>query len=290
MRTFKFGDVRITNVVERTGPVRTAQVMFADATDDSVARALGRLPDFTYDVATGMLVIAYQSYVVQTPSCTILIDSCVGDHPEYADVLQYDKQPWLDGLASLGLGFDDIDYVFCTHMHIDHVGWNTRLLDGRIVPTFPNAKYVFSRREYDAWKREKDGPAVGKSFALCIDPIVDAGQAMLVEDNFVLSDQIWLVPTPGHSPGHVSVALQAGKQQILFAGDVLHHAIQCIEPDWTTAFCFDAEQTIRTRRNLFSRHEKSDTLIFPAHFPQPGCGHIRADRDHWRFDFVDDVS
>ncbi len=288
MNQIKLGEVSVSSLIERDGPVRTALAMFPDATPERVARALARLPGFTFDAATQMIVITYQSFILRTPNCTVLIDTCVGEHPGYHESLNYDKTPWLRALEANSLTVEDIDYVFCTHLHIDHVGWNTRLEDGRHVPTFPNAKYVFSRREYEHWKTHESG-AVGPSFNLCVTPIVEAGQALLVDDEFVLNNELSLVPAAGHSPGHVCVSLKSQGHQALFCGDMMHHAMQCIEPQWSTNFCSDQAAAAATRLQFFSRYCKTDTLFIPTHFPAPTAGHVRADGDTYRFDFLKSV-
>lgn len=279
-------DLTISKIVERSGPVRTADAMFPKATPEAIARALTTLPGFTYEAGTEKLVINYQTFVLRTGGATILIDTCIGDHPEYPEGLHYDKQPWLDGLAASGLSFEDIDYVCCTHLHIDHVGWNTRLLDGRIVPTFPNAKYIFARREYEEFSQNLH-PAVGPSLDLCVTPIVEAGQALLVEDGFEITDGIRLMSTPGHSPGHLCIRVASREQEILFSGDIMHHAIQCIEPDWSTIFCWDQDMAARARRTVLEDCADRDVLVIPAHFPGSACGRIRSSGTSFRFEFAE---
>jgi glyoxylase-like metal-dependent hydrolase (beta-lactamase superfamily II) len=288
MEQIKLGEVRISSLVERDGPVRTALAMFPNATPERVARALEKLPGFTFDATTEALVITYQSFIVRTSNCTVLIDTCVGEHPGYPAWLSYDKTPWLAALQAHNLTVEDIDYVFCTHLHIDHVGWNTRMVDGRHVPTFPNAKYIFSRREYEHWKTH-ESLVVGPSFEACVTPIVEAGQALLVDDDFVLNDELSIIPAAGHSPGHVCVSLKSQGLHALFCGDMMHHAIQCIEPEWSTGFCFEPAAAAATRHRFFSRFCKTDTLFIPTHFPAPTAGHVREDGDAYRFDFLKSV-
>ena len=209
MKPVKVGNVSVSSIIEREGPWRAPATMFPSATPEKLAEVMSRVPDFAYDRAKDLLCITYQTFVLRTPQCTALIDTCVGEHQRRPPALLFDKKPWLDGFAQHGLMFEDIDYVFCTHLHVDHVGWNTRLRDGRLVPTFPNAKYVFSRKEYEHWKQATD-PGFAAIHEDCVQPIVDAGQALLVDDAYVLSDELSLVPTPGHSPGHVCVDLKSG--------------------------------------------------------------------------------
>src|SRR5437764_11329940 len=140
MRTIEIGGVTITSIVERDGPWRSPQEMFP-AYDRAVGqRHLKELDDFVFDVASGLMVITYQTFVVRTPKHIILVDTCTGEDKGYPPPLDFPKQPWLDGFHAAGLRFEDINYVFCTHLHIDHCGWNTLLRNGRWVPTFPNAK------------------------------------------------------------------------------------------------------------------------------------------------------
>ena len=251
---------------------------------------LKSMEPFVYDAIQNMLVITYQTYILRTPHHTILIDTCLGEDKGYGPPHDFPKKPWLGGLTKSGLSFEDIDYVFCTHLHNDHCGWNTRLVDGRWVPTFPNAKYIFSKREYDTWASEtkKGANPPGKVWLQNCEPIVEAGQALLVADDFALDDMGWVTATPGHSPGHVCVNLKSGGQRGLFSGDVMHHAIQCIEPDWSSCFCWDASQSALTRRQVLESVGDTDTIVMPAHFPGPTAGCVVSDGDAYRFNFLRD--
>jgi glyoxylase-like metal-dependent hydrolase (beta-lactamase superfamily II) len=290
MKPLALGDVTVTSVVERDGPWRPPEIMYPTCDKETALAHLKTMAPYVYDAAQNMLVITYQTYVVRTPHHTILIDTCLGEDKGYGPPHDFPKQPWLDGMAANGLSYEDIDYVFCTHLHIDHCGWNTRLIDGRWVPTFPNAKYIFSRKEYETWEEEtkKGAQPPGNVWSQNCLPIVEAGQAMLVEDDFMLDDTIWLTPTPGHSPGHVCVNLKSGGKQGLFTGDMMHHALQCIEPDWSSCFCWDADQSAHTRRKVLDSVADTDTVVLPAHFPGPTAGHVVGDGDTWRFKFLDD--
>ncbi len=198
--------------------------------------------------------------------------------------LLFDKKPWLDGFAQHGLKFEDIDYVFCTHLHVDHVGWNTRLVNGRLTPTFPNATYVFSRKEYQHWKQTAD-PGYAAVHEDCVQPIVDAGQALLVDDAYVLSDELSLAPTPGHSPGHVCIDLKSRGERALFTGDMMHHCAQVIAPDWSSCFCYDVKESAATRGKFFREHANTETVIVPTHFPGTTAGHIAKRNDTFEFKF-----
>jgi glyoxylase-like metal-dependent hydrolase (beta-lactamase superfamily II) len=285
MKPIKVGDVRVSSIIERDGPWRAPHVMFPGVTRQELAEVMSFVPDFAYDRTQDLLVITYQTFVVRTPHCTALIDTCVGEHQRRPPQMLFDKKPWLDGFAQQGLKFEDIDYVFCTHLHVDHVGWNTRLQDGRLVPTFPNAKYVFSRREYEHWRQETETKFVAVHED-CVEPIIQSGQALLVDDAFRLSDELSLLPTPGHSPGHVCVDLQSRGERAIFTGDMMHHCAQVLAPDWSSCFCFDPKQSAQTRWKFYREHADTDTLVIPTHFPGTTAGHIRPFKSAFEFQFL----
>jgi len=288
MQPITIGDVTISSIIEREGPWRKPTEMFPTADPELARRHLLGLEHFVYDAVQDLLFSTYQTFVVRTNKHIILIDTCVGENkPNRGPRFDYSKRPWLDSFAAEGLSFEDIDYVFCTHLHIDHCGWNTRLLNGKWVPTFPNAKYIFSKRDYDYWETETNkglNPAGDVWSDSCL-PIVEAGQALLVDDDFALDDQFWL--TPGHSPGHVCVNVNSAGKRGMFTGDLLHHALQCIEPDWSSCFCYDAEESARTRREVLEAVAGTDTVIIPAHFPGVTAGRVYESGENFRFRFID---
>ncbi len=290
MKPFTLGDMEISSIIERDGPWRRPGAMFPTCDPDVAAAHLESMEPFLYAPASDLLVITYQTLVVRSPRHTILIDTCTGEDKGLPAPFDFPKQPWLDGFAANGLSFDDIDYVFCTHLHVDHVGWNTRLVDGSWVPTFANAKYIFSRREYAFWEAENDRGAEppGPVWRDSCRPVVEAGQALLVDDDWELEDGIWLTPTPGHSPGHVCVNMRSQGRRAVFTGDLMHHALQCVEPDWSTCFCADPEMAARSRRAVLEDVADTDTIVVPTHFPGPTAGRVIGQGDAWRFRFLDD--
>ena len=290
MKPIGIGDVTVSSIIERDGPWRHPADMFPTCDIEVARNHLRDLEPFVYDRDRDLLVSTYQTFVLRTPHHTILIDTCVGEDKQGRGArLDYSKQPWLDGLAAHGLAFEDIDFVFCTHLHVDHCGWNTRLIDGRWVPTFPNAKYIFSRREYEFWEAEtkKDADPPGMVWQDSCLPVVEAGQALLVDDDYALDDTIWLTPTPGHSPGHVCVNLSSGDGSALFTGDLMHHALQCVEPDWSSCFCYDPAESARSRRGILESVADTSTLVLPTHFPGPTAGHVTPLGNGFRFRFHD---
>ena len=287
MRQLTIGDVTITSIIERDGPWRKPEEMFPAYDPEIGRRHLAALDPEVFDPVSGKMVITYQTYVVRTPKHTILIDTCTGEDKGYPPPMDFPKQPWLDGFRASGLRFEDIDYVFCTHLHIDHTGWNTTLRDGRWVPTFPNAKYVFHKGEYAAWEAEhaKGANPPGTVFRDNCLPIVEAGQALLVDDDYALDDTITLTPTPGHSPCHCCVNIFSRGQRAVVTGDMMHHVIQCREPDWSAKPDWDAKQSAISRRKFLSSVAETDTLILPIHFPTPTAGFVTADADRFNYRF-----
>lgn len=287
MRRITIGDVTIDSIIERDGPWRRPADMFPAYDAEIGRRHLAEMEPFVYEAATDRMVITYQTFVVRTPHHTILVDTCTGEDKGYAAPFDFPKQPWLDGFRAQGLRFEDIDYVFCTHLHIDHCGWNTRLLNGRWVPTFPNAKYIFHKREYAYWEaasgRGENPP--GDVWRYNCLPVVEAGQALLVDDDYALDDTVWLTLTPGHSPCHCCVNIRSRGKRASVTGDMMHHALQCREPDWSTIFDTDPAEAARSRRRFLGEVADTDTLLLPIHFPGPTAGRVTADGERFRYRF-----
>ena len=194
MKTLKVGDITITSIIERDGPWRTPEVMFPTYDPQIGRRHLAELDPVVFDPVSGRMVITYQTFLVRTPRHTILIDTCTGEDKGYPAPYDFPKQPWLDNFHGAGLRLEDVTHVFCTHLHFDHCGWNTMLRNGRWAPTFPNAKYIFHKDEYAHWEavsaRDEAPPGIlkgslpGNSWSYNCRPIVEVGQALLVDDTF----------------------------------------------------------------------------------------------------------
>jgi len=273
------GDVTVTKVVEMVQSIPVVGLLPA-ATADEIARHTAWLrPHFLDD--EGMTDLSIHSLIVESGGRTILVDTCVGDREIPGMPGLRGPVEFPDRLAGAGFPVEAIDVVCCTHLHFDHVGWNTRLEDGRWVPTFPNARYLFCRSEYDHWIVEPGGYAL--NIADTVTPIVDAGLADLVEPDHRLTDEVRLVPTPGHSPGHVSVLIESGGQQALITGDATHHPVQWAEPGWGMSGDWDGEMGGETRRRLRAEHGPAGTLILGTHYAAPSAGRIVGSGDDWRF-------
>ena len=286
---WQIGSITIDRVVESEKPGLPARVMFPTATSEAVARYRPQLGPLLIDPASEILILSIHSFIVRTKNHTIVIDACSGNDKERPAKPHYhhNKSPYLERFRATGVAPEDVDFVFCTHLHIDHVGWNTRLENGRWVPTFPNARYLFARAEWEHWSNPtiRLAYATDPFFEDSVLPVVEHGQMDLVEGDYQFEDSIWLEPTPGHSPGHSAVHLTSGGRDAVMSGDLIHHPIQCFEPDWSSAFCSDPDHSRRTRREFLARYADTDTLIMPAHFPSPSAGRIRRAGPAYRFAF-----
>jgi glyoxylase-like metal-dependent hydrolase (beta-lactamase superfamily II) len=290
MQTTRIGSFEINRIADYEGPFFAPHEFFPDFDPAVVEEHAALLGPRLLEPGTGKLMFSFHSFVVKTGRHTILIDSCIGNDKERPGRPQFHhyRSPFIDDLARVGVKPEDVDYVMCTHLHWDHVGWNTRLLDGRWVPTFPNAKYVMAKKEYGHWH---DFHASGAdhphatAFEDSILPVVKTGQSLLVDDDFALEDGLWFEGAPGHTPGNVVIHARSNGARGLFVGDVLHHPLQCLKPEWSTRACTDMELSRTTRTKLVETYADSDTLILPAHFPEPTAGHIKRHGDAYRFDF-----
>ena len=280
----QLGDITIQRIVEHEIPVYRPLDFFDEASPEAVAPYRGWLEPKALCPRTGCMVMPVQSYLVRTRHHHILIDTCVGCHKSDSEPAvwhQRSNQLWLANLESAGITPEDIDYVFCTHLHMDHCGWNTQLVDGRWVPTFPKAKYVFARDEYRALESE-----YSPVFVENVQPVAEAKQALLVDLDYALDDEVWLEPAVGHTIGHVAVHLKSGRHQAAMCGDLMHSPLQLAEPGWSASFDYDREASATTRRTFLDTHSATDTLVLTAHFPSPSIGHIVTRNDGYDFAYV----
>jgi glyoxylase-like metal-dependent hydrolase (beta-lactamase superfamily II) len=290
MQAARIGDFEVHRITEFEGPFIAPETFFPDF-DGEVLRAHPEMADpRLIDPATGKLVFSFHCFVVKTGRHTILIDSCLGNDKERPTRPQFHRlrTPFLADLGSAGVSVEDIDYVMCTHLHWDHVGWNTRLENGRWVPTFPNARYVMARREFDHWhgvqQRGEDSPH-RRAFEDSVLPVVRTGQSVLVDDDYAFEDGFWFESAPGHTPGNVVIHAASGTERAVFLGDVVHHQLQLARPDWSTLACSDPALSRSTRTRLIEEYAERRTRLFPAHFPAPTTGHIVRKAGAYRYAF-----
>jgi glyoxylase-like metal-dependent hydrolase (beta-lactamase superfamily II) len=276
---WKIGKVRITKVVEleTTGSTRFILPL---ATREAILEMPWLIPHFANE--EGRLKMSIHSLVVETPSRRIVVDTGLGNDKKGRNVPTWNDRndPFLDTMTAAGFPPDSIDTVLCTHLHVDHVGWNTKLVEGRWVPTFANARYVFGKTEYEHWRDHSDAPDKAAVFGDSVQPIVEAGKADLIASDARLADEISMVPTPGHSPGHMSILIRSDGEQGLLTGDVAHHPCQMAHLDWSSTADSDPKQSAVTRRELFSRFADTETLVIGGHY---NAGRIKRDGDAFAF-------
>ncbi len=282
--SFDVDGMRVDRIIEGQYPFIAAQDFLAGLTDQMLAEARGWMQAMGALDARDWLVMCMQSYVIRTPHHTILVDSCVGNDKQRPNRpfwhLKTDDT-YMQALAVAGLAVEDIDYVMCTHLHVDHVGWNTRLVDGRWVPTFPNARYLFADQEYAYWEAENAKKTV-YPFADSVLPIVEAGRHELVSSSLVLNDHIRLLPTPGHTLDHYAVAIGRGRDAAVITGDLIHSPIQARHTGLSMKGDFDRVQSAATRHAFLERYCDTDTQCCTAHFPSPSRMRVRRWEDGFR--------
>ena len=269
------GAARVTRVEEMAGPAFRLSTLFPDW-DDAVFEAHKDwlVPNYVNPEKMTAL-LAMHSWVLELDGLTVLVDTCVGNDKDRMPMERWHHHegPYLQRLEEAGFRPEDIDMVMCTHLHVDHVGWNTRLRGGRWVPTFPNAKYVFSRVDYEHYK-DRTGDMDAASFADSVLPIVEHGLAEMTDGDFLLAEGLLLEPAPGHTPGHVTLRLESGPEAAVFTGDMLHHPLQVYLPDWNSRFCILPDEAKVSRHRILDYCSDRGALLMPAHFGTPHCCHI----------------
>lgn len=286
---FRAGDLTIHRIVEMEIGIRPAGEFFPGLDPEILAANRHWLQPAALD-ENDQIILCFQSYIVRTPEHVILVDSCIGNDKERAGRAAWHKKSdraWMGALAAAGLGVADIDFVLCTHLHVDHVGWNTRLADGRWVPTFPNARYVFSARELDFWldqNRISPIPHIEDSVL----PILEAGRADLVASDHALSDQVRLMPTPGHTIDHFAVQFGRGRDVAVVTGDLIHSPLQALHPEIVMRLDTDPALATSTRRQFLERYCETETLCCFSHFPSPSVGHVKRWDNGFRCEYVAD--
>ncbi len=286
--TFQVGDITIHRIVEQEAPLFDPLTFFPSLTRDVLEENRGWMTEGGYlDRQNGELVLCIQSYLVQTKHHNILIDSCVGNHKPrpsrpFWDMMNTDR--FEKNLAATGVSVDQIDYVMCTHLHVDHVGWNTKLENGRWVPTFPKAKYVFSDKELAYWTEAEKKDAIAAPWITdSVLPIIAAKREEVVKSDHGFGDLIKLIPTPGHTIDHYSVQLGKPGADAVITGDMIHSPLQARYPELGMRVDYSSPQAGESRRNLFGCLCDTSTLVCTAHFPSPSSGRITRWDDGFRF-------
>lgn len=283
MLKWQIGAVTVTRIVEMDfpAPYHPKYSLLPQATPDALQSMPWLYPDFVEP--DGTLKISIHALLVEASGLRLVVDTCIGnDKPRNLIRQQVLSTPFLERMADVGWPRESVDAVVCTHLHVDHVGWNTMQVDGAWVPTFPNARYLIGRVEHGHWCAADDAnqaEIMGDS----VQPIFAAGLADLVEMNHRLSPEVRLLPTPGHTPGHVSVVIESQGETAIITGDMMHHPCQVAHPEWTVRFDEDANAAAATRTAFLEAHADTPVLVIGTHFPAPTAGYIRRDGDRWRF-------
>ena len=274
----KLGDITIEQIVEQDDPIFGVFEFFPDLAPELLEENRDWLEPVFLDPESQCINLCVQSYIVRTPHHTILIDSCVGNHKPRGNRPMWhmmNSPRYEENFKAAGLTFEDIDFVMCTHLHTDHVGWNTRLEDGRWVPTFPNARYIFADRELSFWtEKAKTAPESCPWMADSVFPIIDARKAEIVKSDHWLNDHVQLIPSPGHTIDHYCVQVGAAGNDALITGDMVHSQLQARYPELGMFSDYDSVLAGQTRRDLFGRFCDTSTLMCTAHFPSPSTGRV----------------
>ena len=284
MLTWQVGAVKISRIVEMEVPVTHDPVssFLTQASPEALRRSPWLYPHFVNE--QDQLLLSIHALLVEAPGLRMVVDTCVGND-KARNLLGGNtlSTPFLQHLADAGWSRDSVKVVVCTHLHVDHVGWNTMLEGGKWAPTFPKARYLFGKTEYAHWNAEGDEEQQ-EILVDSVKPILDAGLADLVEMDHRISPEIRLIPTTGHTPGHVSVMIESEGQTAVITGDMSHHPCQMSHPDWSPTFDSDPKAGAVTRARMFAEWADQPILVIGTHYAAPTAGHVKRDGAVFRFE------
>ncbi len=284
MLSWQVGAVKITRIVEMELPVSYSEEtpFLAEAKPEVLRRSPWLYPHFVNE--NDQMLLSIHALLVEAPGLKLVVDTCIGnDRPRGITGGRPLATPFLQHLADAGWSRDGVDAVVCTHLHVDHVGWNTMLVDGKWVPTFPKARYLIGKTEYAHWTAEGDEEQQ-TILSDSVKPIFDAGLAELVELDHRISPEIRLVPTTGHTPGHVSVMIESNGESAVITGDMTHHPCQLAHPDWSPPFDSDGKAAAVTRARMFAEWADKPILVIGTHYAAPTAGHVKRDGAAYRLE------
>ncbi len=269
----RIGDIEVWRILDCISPMKGPDEFFPGSGAEGVAE-VRRLAPRQICPDTGGILIPIQGFLIVDGPLVVLVDTCVGNdknsgYHDFWDNRQDDR--FMASLTAAGVTPSDVTHVLCTHLHIDHVGWNTQLINGQWVPTFPNARYLISQADNDEFNHPKN-----MIYTESVAPVIAAGQAEFVGPEHGIGDHIRLIPTPGHTPGHVSVEIRAKESSVVITGDALHSPAQCWHPEWKMFADRDADQAQASRRALLAHAVERNARVLGSHFPLPSAGRVRA--------------
>jgi glyoxylase-like metal-dependent hydrolase (beta-lactamase superfamily II) len=284
MNQWNIGDVKITRIIESEA-AWPGTWLLPDATPDRIKQEQ-QAKDWLFPIFSdekGKLRMSIHALVIESQGKRIIVDTCIGNDKVRSNAAWNKLQlPFMSDLKNAGYTPDQIDNVICTHLHVDHVGWNTKMVNGKWLPTFDNAQYIIGGTEWDYWSKF-DGADSRDPVEDSVRPVVDAGKAKLVESTHKITDEVWLEPTPGHTPGHHSVRISSKGQDAVITGDLMHHPVQCAYPEWDDGFDSDGPMAKKTRRAFCEKYADSNVIVFGTHFATPSCGKISKSGDAFKF-------
>ena len=283
MQHWQIGDVRITKIVEIEA-LGGMSFILPQAQPEAVKPLSWMIPHFMS--VEGKLIASVHALVVETPTLTVVVYTCIGNDKERMPNKNWHKMQtrFLEDFRAAGFDPEKIDAVLCTHLHVDHVGWNTYWDGAAWKPTFPNARYLMAKNEFEYWESHEDDVTPHQVFLDSVAPVVEAGLVDLVETTHVVCPEVSLVPTLGHTPGHVSVRIQSRGEEALITGDFLHHPCQMAHPEWASAVDYDAEASTATRWRMLEAYAGTDNLLIGTHFAGPTAGRVVKDGEVFRLD------
>ena len=284
-----FGDVSLQRLTEQSGPGFFPDQLYPQWRPEMLEEMRDLLIPDSFDEASGRFIASIHTWIVTVRGQTVLIDTCSGNDKERPGMPRFHQQQrdYLERLRAAGVAPEAVDFVMCTHLHADHCGWNTQLRNGRWVPTFPNARYVFSKEENDYWSAvPAPDPLHQLVYADSVLPVVEAGQTeIIMPGDEAVRDLMGIMRTPGHSPGHLAFVLETPDTPLIFSGDVMHQPVQIVHPELTTSFCADPAEAIASRSRLLDFASDTGALVCTAHFTRSSKGHVTrtGERYSWSF-------
>lgn len=287
MRNLKWtvGDVEIYQIIELEDAGKVIQSTIKNATPQNIRKISWLYPDFADK--EGNLKSLVQSFLIKSGEKNILIDTCNGNGKTRSDLPEWGNlhTDFLKRLRSIGIIETDINMVVSTHLHCDHIGWNTIRKGGSWVPTFPNARYLFVKKEFEYWKGkpEKEMAADKLAFDDSVSPVIKAGLGEIVTAHQRIDPHLRLRPTPGHTPGHVSVVVESKGRRAIISGDFIHHPCQIAHPEWTIDADVLPDQALATRQKILAEIADTDTLLIGSHFANPVAGFVSRAKDGYIF-------